>query len=276
MTEPRTLPIVENPEKTQETDPNVPGNNPATDESATKTPEEVAKAEAEKKAADAETQLKLKHAKFAEERRKKEEEETKVRKIQEESYQKGLIDSVGGINPYTNEKIESQADVEEFLNMREAEKQGLDPITDYSKFLKNKKAKAKEEQKETKTKDDWYKKDLEDFQKEFPNVDYSKVIADDELNEFAEELIGTIPLKTIYKKFLGMKEKTELEITAKAEKLASEMYAKKMSSPGSVINENSNADSGFYTLEQIKAMTPTEVKKNFDKVQKSLKKLNIN
>ena len=67
------------------------------------------------------------------ERWKREREEEKT-----QAYQKGLVDAVGGVNPYPNCKIEDAVDIQEFLAMREIEQSGGDPIADFASFSKKK------------------------------------------------------------------------------------------------------------------------------------------
>ena len=55
-----------------------------------------------------------------------------------------IKETLNGINPYTQEEIKDDYDMEEYLVMKEMEKQGKDPVYDYSKFLKDKK-KAEQE-----------------------------------------------------------------------------------------------------------------------------------
>ena len=77
------------------------------------------------------------NADYARERRKQE-QEAAIKKARNEA----IIEALNGVNPYTQEKMEDEADIQEYLTMKEIEKNGGDPIADYSKHLK---AKAKEQ-----------------------------------------------------------------------------------------------------------------------------------
>ena len=58
-----------------------------------------------------------------------------------------VIRITGGVNPYTQEKIEDKTDLDEFYLMKEIEKDGGDPITDYARYQKQKRKEEKEDRK---------------------------------------------------------------------------------------------------------------------------------
>ena len=57
---------------------------------------------------------------YARERRKAE-REAELKKVRNEA----IIETLGGENPYTHEKMEDEADVQEYLTMKEIEKSGI-------------------------------------------------------------------------------------------------------------------------------------------------------
>ncbi|MBR2070404.1 MAG: hypothetical protein IJ981_03155 [Clostridia bacterium] len=168
------------------------------------------------------------NAKFAAERRAKERKEA-----EEKAYRRGIIDSLGGKNPYTNEPIEDDADVEEFLTMREIEKKGGDPTYDYAKYVKEKaREKAKETAKaqEEASKKEWFSNDLAAFIDKHPDVDVDKLIEDKAFQAFAEGKVGNKPLADIYDRYCAIFGNVE----KKAQEKANKMFAKAKASPGSL------------------------------------------
>lgn len=155
------------------------------------------------------------------------------KEIEKKAYEKGLVDAVNGINPYTNEKIDDNHDIQEFLIMREMESKGLDPITDYHKYQKNI---ARELTSKETTDEDFFKKDYEQFVKDYPDIDLTKLQEDEDFVDFAEPFIKKVPLSTIYKTFIQNKAKYEKRI----EQETSKRLARKAASPGSLSSANSN------------------------------------
>ena len=68
----------------------------------------------------------------------------KIKKAEETAREKAIIEVLNGKNPYTNEEIKDHADVEEYLLMKEIEKNGGDPLSDFSKYQKEKDKKENE------------------------------------------------------------------------------------------------------------------------------------
>ena len=68
-------------------------------------------------------------------RRRREAERQKELK---QAREQAIIETLGGVNPFTNEPMTDSIDVEEYLAMKEISKNGGDPLNDYSKFTKNK------------------------------------------------------------------------------------------------------------------------------------------
>lgn len=159
--------------------------------------------------------------------------ERERKEIEERAYQKGIVDSVGGVNPYNNQKIEDEADIQEFLVMREIEKSGGDPISDYPSYMKKKAReqaqKAAEEAKAQEQKG-WFQKDFKEFLETHPDLDFESLQKDEAFQLFAEGKIGNQSLTKIYDDFIKVAGKYE----AKAEKTAQKLFAKAKASPGSL------------------------------------------
>ena len=168
----------------------------------------------------------------AEKRKERERREEAIRKrIEKESYQKGIIDAVGGVNPYTNEPIKDSLDVEELLLMREIEKNGGDPVADYAKISKERqreKAAAMEGQSKAAA-------DLNAFRQAHPNVDVSRLLNDSRFSRFAGKRIDAgESLTDVYNDYIAFTGSVAATVEKKAEIKAANKQAKKNASPGSL------------------------------------------
>ena len=194
----------------------------------------------------------------AEARRKREEKARK--EAEDKAYQKGVIQGLGGINPYTNEKIVDDIDYELYVEMQEAEKKGFDPtdtveLNKYRKSVKQEEAKSKID----------ITNDIEDFQKNHQDVNVKDLLGDEKFKEFADDLLGKLPLSKIYDKFNSFSKEAE----DKAKDIAMKKQARESATDGSL---EGNEGEDLYTLEQIRSMSRDEIDKNFDKVQRSMNK----
>lgn len=201
----------------------------------------------------------------AEARRKREAKEKE--KAEKEAFQKGVIQGLGGINPYTNEKIEDDIDYELYNEMREAEAKGFDPtdtveLNKYRKTVKQEEIKQRELEEKNKINID---NDIKEFSEAHQDVDIKELLADDKFKEFAEDLLGKISLNKIYDKFKSFSKEAE----EKAKDLALKKKARENASEGSL---EGNGGEELYTLEQIKSMSRQEIEANYDKVQRSMEK----
>lgn len=114
-----------------------------------------------------------KEREYAKKRREQREREIK------DSYFKGVKTALGDYNPYTNEKMETDEDIQTYLDMKEMDKQGLDPTnsSDYIKFMKEKnkvEAEKKELEEKVNTK---MNTEIAEFRAKYPNVDISNLIS---------------------------------------------------------------------------------------------------
>ena len=192
----------------------VEGNSNESDEETTKPQDET----------KSKKQSKAENAMYAQKRR---EQEAIIKKREDEAYRKGQLDLlIGQINNYTGEKIEDEDDVNEFLQMKEAEKAGFDPATELSKFQKQK-ARNERKQKEQVKFD--IEADVRSFKEEYPNIDINELVKDKDFSSFAEPFAQIMPLKVIYKQYNLMKSRIDESANVKAE----EKYKRKFASPGS-------------------------------------------
>lgn len=179
-----------------------------------------------------------------------------------------IKEAVDGVNPFTNQPIEDDIDVEEYLAMKEIKKQGGDPLTDYSKYHKDK---QKEEAKiaEQKLKDEeWIENDYKDFKSKHPEVNLEKLALDTAFMQFAEELVGKKPMAEIYDSYQDLVSKIRKE----ENNAAARQVANAKATPGSLTSSETDSSNDFYSVEQVKKMSQEEVHKNYDKIMASMKK----
>ena len=198
-----------------------------------------------------------KSAMQAEKRREREAKEKAIReKIERDSYRKGIVDAVGGVNPYTNEKIQDEADIDEYLLMKKLEKEGKDPIEDYAAAVKGEKRekaeKAKAEQQRV--------AELSEFAEKYPNVDVSALLQDAKFGKFAGKRVQHESLADVYADYLGFTGNESAEIEKKAAVKAKTAEMKKRASPGSLVG---NGDAAPLSYEN---MSKEEFGKVFDQV----------
>ena len=179
-----------------------------------------------------------KSASQAEKRRQREEREKEIReKIERESYRKGIVDAVGGVNPYTGEKIQDDADIDEYLLMKKLDKEGKDPIEDYAAAVKGEKRekaeKAKAESKRV--------EELTEFADKYPNVDVSALLQDAKFGKFAGKRVEHESLAEVYADYLEFTGNESAEIEKKAAVKAKTAEMKKRASPGSLVGNGDAA-----------------------------------
>lgn len=198
-------------------------------------PEDMqAKAEAEKKEASRQAYLRRQREKEAKQR----EEEKRA------SYVSGLKKSVGGINPFTGNKIVDAEDVEEYETMLELKELGKDPIEDYSSYLKEKSRKERKEReasaKAEQENSAKMKGELDDFVKAYGAEKVQEILNDKDFLDFGKDLInsGASP-KLVYEKYLHITKKSD----EKAEELLIEKDARRKSSPGQMKSSESKPKS---------------------------------
>lgn len=171
---------------------------------------------------------------------KRREREAREERLKKDAYVKGMIEALGGENPYTGEKIEDSSDVEEYLMMRDLEKQGKDPVADFHKAVKQKAkdtaTKAKEEQQRT--------QELQDFATKYPNVKMSELLANERFVKFAGKRVGNEALSDIYADYLSFT--SDLESAVEERQRAKS--AKKKATPGSLTGNGDSAKQSYETM----------------------------
>lgn len=190
-----------------------------------------------------------------------------VRKERQSAREAAIIETLDGINPYTGETMKDSRDVEEYLTMKEIDKQGGDPLGDYSRHIKEKERERETKANEEARQAEWYKQDREAFAAKHPDVDVASLINDERFALYAEGKVGMWPLAQIYEGYLGLLG----DQSRQARNMAAQMIANKKASPGAL----SSADGGekdFFSAEEVKKMSPAEVSKHYDTIRASMKK----
>ena len=200
-------------------------------------------------------------------RRREAERQAELKKTAEEAREKAIIETLGGKNPYTDEEMKDSADVKEYLTMREIEKNGGDPLSDFAKYHKKQERERAEEEQKRKDKEKWFIDDRADFVSKYPDVDIEALIKDEDFAEYADGKVGVVPLSKIYEGYAKFTAKYE----KKAKQIATQRVANRKASPGSLSSTNPS-DSGFYTKEQVEKMSTEEIKKDYEKVRASMAK----
>lgn len=200
-------------------------------------------------------------------RRREAERQAELKRATEEAREKAIIETLDGKNPYTGEDMTDSADIKEYLTMREIEKNGGDPLSDFAKYHKKQEKERAEQEKAQKDKDAWIANDRADFIAKYPEVNIDELINDEDFIEYSDGKVGEIPLARIYEGYAKFTAKYE----KKAKQIATQRVANKKASPGSLSSTNPS-DSGFYTKEQVEKMSTEEIKKDYDKVRASMAK----
>ena len=223
----------ENPSSNEEEGKTNPQSDPSQEEGTNEDKNPPATEDPNKKG---EGQSKEENAKFAKLRHERDVAKAKAAG-DAEGYKRARIKSVGGKNPYSNDSpIETDEDYEFYELQDEVNSRGLDPknpldIEKVRRELASKKAEEAERNKSQAQKDqDKADQEVKDYLAEgHTREELKKYWADEKFQEFASDLIGVVPLKTIIAKF----DKAYPKENPAARKEA----ANKTSSPGSASND---------------------------------------
>lgn len=200
--------ITEVVEPANQDDGNPQGNGESGDAAPTQEQPEGQKPEEKK------PQAKNENAEFA--RRRREEERQKALEQRE---LETAIKITGGVNPFTNEKIEDRTDLDEFYLMKEIEKSGGDPIADFAKYQKQKRKEQEAKGQKKQMTEDQAREDWQKFSAAHPEIKIDDLMADENFLAFADGKIGNKPLAQIYddyaKRFLKKEEPKKETTTVK-------------------------------------------------------------
>ena len=210
---------------------------------------------------------KVRNAEAAERRR----ESKRQRELRAERVN-STIEALGGINPYTKEKMTDEVDVAEYEMMRETEKRGGDPVEDVRRQMKEKQREELNEERKKAEDADYFEKDARAFKAAHPDVDLEKLVRNEKFAIFAEGKVKRMPLSKIYEDYLRFNGAAETEKkTASAKQMAAQIVANRKASPGS-LSDSAETSGKFFTAAQVRAMSQAEVSRNYDAIRESMKK----
>lgn len=200
---------------------------------------------------------------YAEMRRAKEAKERE--KAIQKAKQEGIIEGLGGINPYTGEKMVDDIDFELYQEMKDAESKGYNPnnMSDMLKYRKGVKQEALQREQAQQQADLNTQNDIRDFQEKNPNVSVKELLNNKDFQIYADGLLGQVPLATIYAKYNHSKN----EASKQAEEIVLNEQARRVSSAGSLTTGDDVGSS--LTIEQISKMSREEIEANYDKIMDS-------
>ena len=224
---------------------NKQGADPATDETSKK----------------AEGQSKEDNAKFAKERHERDIKKAKAAG-DAEGYKRARIKSVGGKNPYTDTPIETDEDFEFYELQDEVKANGGDPNKPYEvETLRREKAeKARKEAEDNKTEEEKNQARADKEVKEYLDEGHTQQELQEywknpKFMEFADDLLGVVPLKSIIAKFDKAYPKQNPQVK--------QTVANKVSNPGSASSLEDPAPK-----KKISEMSNEEFKKYMEDVEK--------
>lgn len=245
-------------EQVDNPNPTTPPVEGAKEEDSNKSPEDANKAEGQSKEED---------SKFAKQRHERDIAKAKAAG-DAEGYKRARIKSVGGKNPYVDKPIETDEDFEFYELQDEVKANGGDPNSPYEiEQLRQKKevehAKVIENNRSEQEKADIKaQEEVNDYLKDGHTHQELKEHWDNpKFMEFAEDLLGVIPLKSIIAKYD--------KVYPKENKDTKKQVANKVSSPGSSTNLEDPAPK-----KSIKDMTKDEFRKYMEQVEKG--KITVN
>ena len=167
-------------------------------------------------------------------RRREADRQAELRKTREQA----VIDALGGVNPFTNEKIADSSDVQEYLNMKEIEKSGGDPLSDYSRFLKTRQKEQDRIKAAEDKRSEWIDNDREDFIAKHPDVKLDSLIKDELFKTFAAGKVGSISMTKIYSDYQSFIKLGEQRAEERAKAKAAQILANNDANPGRLSDEN--------------------------------------
>ena len=154
--------------------------------------------------------------------------------------------------------------------MKQIEKDGKDPISDYPEYVKKQEREAATSRKSQEATNEKITNDLEEFAIKHPGVNVNDVFGDKLFESFAEGKLGKKSLSEVYSAYLPIKE-AMASAKRDSEKSAHDA-AVKSAAVGSVTNASEPADKDFFTKEQVQKMSAKEIHDNYEKIRKSQEK----
>ena len=198
--------------------------------------------------------------------RRRDAESAQLKKAKEDA----ILMALKNKNPYTGEEMKDSEDVREYLAMREIEDGGGDPLKDFQKHQKQKAREERAARENVESAKQTLRDQLRQFREQEPDVDVGRLLADRSFREYADgKLGGERTLTEIYRAYKGFVD--ELTGKTKEDKKAAQAAANKKAGVGS-LSSSSKTETGYYTPEQVRAMSREQVHEHYDDIRKSMKK----
>lgn len=199
--------------------------------------------------------------KYAQMRREREaqEREESIRKAKQE----GVIEGLGGTNPYTGEKIEDDIDFKLYQEMKDAESKGYDPndVKDMLKYRKNVELEIKKQEESKLESAKRIQEDINKFVNNHPDVNVKELLSKEDFKNFANDLLGNVSLDKIYEKYNMFQNSSK----KRAEEIAIEEKARRVSSPGPVKTDIENT---VLDISKLSQMPREEISEKYDEIMK--------
>lgn len=196
----------------------------------------------------------------------RERREAEIKKAREE----GMIEALGGVNPYTGKKIADEADLETYRIMKAIKDRGGDPIADFheesARIRREQAAQAAKKAQEAEQARKSMQDEVSNFKASYPKVDLQALLNDDGFKSFAtrNNRIERIGLVDTYELYLEHK-----DAEASREKNRGEREQNRRDhSPGSV-NGGGNVPNDIYSEEELASLTEEEAAANLEKAIRS-------
>ena len=199
-------------------------------------------------------------------KRREAERREELQRVREQT----IIETLGGINPYTSEEMKDSEDVKQYLTMREIKARGGDPVGDYAKYhtiMERERAQkaAEEEQKRTDEAERRaaHERDVSAFREKDPDVSMQSMMNDTEFMAYAKGRVGKDgSIYAVYDAYTQAKVAEDARVEQRAREMAAQMQANAKASPGTAVGQASE-DAEYFTRE--------EVHKNYKKIIESMK-----
>lgn len=197
--------------------------------------------------------------------RRERETEKKIKQAEMEAVKRVL----NGVNPYTQEPLETELDYEQYKIMKSISDSGGDPLKDYYKHAKNIQVQTQTSQAQEELQRQKVNDDINSFRQKYPTIDVGELLKDNNFNSFADGKWGNQSIVKIYEDYQNLLK----VINTKATEKAAQKIANQNAGVGGLGDTQTNTGDGLYTLEELKSMSQEEVRKNYDKVMASYKAL---
>lgn len=199
------------------------------------------------------------NARFANIRRKAEEDAQKKIEIEtKKAYEKGRLEAYKGkVNPYTNKPITDSSDIEIYEMMYRLEQEGKDPVNDLPEALSDKRREEKKAQETQRENAEKAQKELKDFQEKYPDVNVKDLLDDSFFNDYISGKSKS--LTELYEGFNNLKN----AFRNSAVNVAKQTIANAQASPGSL---GSEADTviDYNSMSKDEFLKQVEMVKNGD------------